>query len=78
MRRVLIVGCGYVGAATAELFRQRGWHVEGWVSSPQSAQSLAGQPFTVRGVDITDAKAVAAAAGPLDIVIQAVSSRGGD
>ncbi|CAN5535862.1 SDR family oxidoreductase [soil metagenome] len=78
MRRVLIVGCGYLGAATAQLFWQRGWQVEGWVSSAESARALAHQPFTVRGVRITDAAAVAAAAAPFDLVIQSVSSRGGD
>lgn len=63
MPRVLIAGCGYVGAATADLFRASDWEVEGWTSSR---------------VDISDADAVRAAASDFDAVIHLASSRGGD
>lgn len=63
MPRVLIAGCGYVGNATADLFRAGGWTVEGWTS---------------RQVDISDQAAVESAAGGFDVIIQAASSRGGN
>ena len=47
MPRVLIAGCGYVGAATADLFQAAGWEVEGWTHSPESAAQLAAE--AVRG-----------------------------
>ena len=78
MPRILIAGCGYVGVATAELFHQNGWDVEGWTASSESAQELADEPFPVRAVDIVDSAAVAAAAvNRFDAVIQSASSRGG-
>lgn len=79
MPRALIAGCGYVGAATAELFHDRGWEVEGWTASERSALAFRDNPFPVRAVDITDAGAVDAAASSscFDAVIQAVSSSGG-
>lgn len=77
MPRVLIAGCGYVGAATAELFQTNGWEVEGWTASEESARQLCAKPLRVRVVDITDATAVRAAAADFDAVIQSVSSRGG-
>ncbi len=77
MPRVLIAGCGYVGVATAELFRDRGWEVEGWTASPGSARALGGKRFPVCAVDISDPHAVNAAASDFDAVIQTVSSRGG-
>lgn len=77
MPRVLIAGCGYVGRATAELFRANGWAVEGWTSSAESAAALADEPFAVRPVDITDAVAVGRAASEFGAVIQCVSSGGG-
>ncbi|MBA2271594.1 MAG: NAD-dependent epimerase/dehydratase family protein [Chthoniobacterales bacterium] len=78
MSRILIAGCGYVGAATADLFQQQGWEVEGWTASPESAAELSGKPFQIRAVDITKHAAVKdAAVEPFDAVIQSASSRGG-
>jgi nucleoside-diphosphate-sugar epimerase len=77
MPRVLIAGCGYVGRATAAVFQEAGWDVEGWTSSPESAQKLSAQPYAVRGVDLTNAAAVAAAASAMDAVIHCASSGGG-
>jgi nucleoside-diphosphate-sugar epimerase len=81
MPRVLIAGCGYVGSATAELFRARGWEVEGWTASAESAERLgATATYRVRAVNLADAEAVTGAAGPagFDVVIQSASSRGGN
>lgn len=77
MPRILIAGCGYVGAATADLFQAAGWAVEGWTHSPESAEKLAGKPYAVRAVDISARDAVRAAACAVDAVIHCASSGGG-
>jgi nucleoside-diphosphate-sugar epimerase len=77
MPRILIAGCGYVGAATADLFLAAGWEVEGWTRSPESAEKLAGKPYAVRAVDISVRDAVRAAAHAFDAVIHCASSGGG-
>jgi nucleoside-diphosphate-sugar epimerase len=76
--RILIAGCGYVGQATANLFHDAGWAVEGWTCSPESADLLAGKPYPVYALDITDRAQVCARAGTFDAVIHCASSRGGN
>ncbi len=76
MSRVLIAGCGYVGSATADLFHARGWTVEGWTGSDESAQALAAKPYPVRAVDLTSDRLPAE--GSFDAVIQSASTRGGN
>jgi nucleoside-diphosphate-sugar epimerase len=76
--RILIAGCGYVGAATAEVFHQAGWEVEGWTRSAESAQQFAGKPYRVSTVDLTDAGQMAASAGSFTAVVHCASTRGGD
>ncbi len=79
MRQILIAGCGYVGEATADVFHSRGWKVEGWTGSAKSAEHLAAvKPYRVREVDITNEDAIARSGGTFDVVLQCVSSRGGD
>ena len=78
MPRIVIAGCGYVGSATADLFHEAGWEVEGWTASDETAAELARDAgYGVRAVDLTDAAAVGAAASSADAVIQSASSRGG-
>ena len=77
MPRVLIAGCGYVGAATADLFYTAGWEVEGWTHSAASAAQLSGKPYTIRAVDIAAEEAVKKAAIQFDAVIHCASSGGG-
>src|SRR6266446_5840850 len=81
MPRILIAGCGYVGQAAADLFYARGWAVQGWTRSAESAASLSGKPYAVRNVDVSRRAEVAqcapAAAG-FDAVIHCASSSGGD
>ena len=85
MRRVLVVGCGFVGEATADLFHARGWEVVGWTHSAESAARLSAEkPYPVSAHDITEAEQVNAAArelpdgGQVDAVVDCVSSgRGG-
>jgi nucleoside-diphosphate-sugar epimerase len=78
MARILIAGCGYVGEATADLFHERGWAVEGWTASAESAGQLTQKPYAVRARDIADAAAVLEISGQFDVVVQCVSSSGGE
>ncbi len=73
MRRVLIAGCGYVGAATAEIFQAAGWEVEGWMRSASEES----RPYPGRAVDISERAAVEAARAKFDAVIHCASSGGG-
>jgi nucleoside-diphosphate-sugar epimerase len=78
MPRILIAGCGYVGQAAADLFHERGWNVEGWTASAESAGRLAAKPYAVRAVDLTNPAAVSAVREKFDVVVQSASSGGGD
>jgi nucleoside-diphosphate-sugar epimerase len=76
--RVLIAGCGYVGQATADLFRGEGWEVEGWTGSAESAAQLSDKPYPVIAVDIAQRDQVNAHPENFDAVIHCASTRGGD
>src|SRR5687768_14491732 len=78
MARILIAGCGYVGEAAANLFHGQHWEVEAWTASARSAARLGNGPYPVRAVDITDFGPVSAAPGEFDVVVQCVSTSGGD
>jgi nucleoside-diphosphate-sugar epimerase len=78
MPRILIAGCGYVGQAAADLFYARGWAVQGWTRSAESAASLSGKPYAVRNVDVSRRTEVAECAETFDAVIHCASSSGGD
>ena len=78
MPRILIVGCGYVGEATADLFHSAGWNVEGWVHSKESASRLSLKPYAIHTVDISQRREIANRAKGFDAVIHCASSRGGD
>lgn len=78
MPRVLIAGCGYVGTATADLFHEAGWTVEGWTRSKESAAKLASKAYPVIAVDISRRDEVNARPENFDVVILCASTRGGD
>jgi nucleoside-diphosphate-sugar epimerase len=78
MSRILIAGCGYVGQATAYLFHERGWKVEGWTASGESAGRLAAKPYAVRAVNLTSPAAVSEVREEFDVVVQCASTGGGD
>ena len=78
MSRILIAGCGYVGQATADLFRSAGWEVEGWTSSAESAAQLSEKPYPIIAVDIAQRDQVNARPENFDAVIHCASTRGGD
>jgi nucleoside-diphosphate-sugar epimerase len=76
MPGVLIAGCGYVGIATAKLFRAQGWDVTAWSRSGDIADGT----VAVRrsAVDLRDRKQVRKDSFPCDLVVQCASSVGGD
>ena len=78
MARILIAGCGYVGQATADLFRSAGWEVEGWTSSAKSAAQLSEKPYPIIAVDIAQRDQVNARPENFDAVIHCASTRGGN
>lgn len=78
MARILIAGCGYVGEAAADVFHTQKWQVEGWTGSVESAARLSNRPYPVRAVDITDPAALSEVGGEFDVVVQSVSTSGGD
>ena len=77
MSRVLIAGCGYVGAATSRLFQAAGWTVEGWTRRGEP-EIESGKTWQARAVDLGDGNQVHATEGTFDVVIHSASTRGGD
>ena len=51
---VLIIGCGFLGEATAEIFSERGKRVLGLVRSADTLASLVGRNFDSAACDVTD------------------------
>jgi nucleoside-diphosphate-sugar epimerase len=51
--RVVIVGCGFLGEAAADLFLETGWEVLGICATRESAARFTSKPYEVRAVDIT-------------------------
>ncbi len=71
-KTVLVLGAlGGVGNSVARAFQDKGWRVLGLVRPGREAQLPAGMlPVTA---DLFDARAVAAAAGPVDIVFNGIN-----
>ncbi len=81
MKRIVILGCGFVGTRAARLFAGAGWDVTGVTRSAASAARLAGEPFRAVACDIADPTGLSSvtALQGADAVISAVSSgRGGE
>ena len=78
---VLIIGCGFLGEAAAELFSARGKRVLGLVRSADTLAALAGRTFHSAACDVTDQVSVDALTQKLHgipLAIYCVSSgRGG-
>jgi len=76
MKKVIVLGCGYVGVRTARLFAQDGWQVIGVTRSAASAERLASETFRVLARDITDAPRLSETKelNGAEAVISAVSS----
>jgi len=81
MKKVVILGCGFVGARAARLFALAGWEVMGVTRSQSSAAGLGRERYRVLACDIADAGRLSAVKElqGADAVISAVSSgRGGE
>jgi len=78
MPRVLIAGCGYVGAVAAARLAERDWQVEAWTRSSESAGKLAAEGFRALALDISDAGQVDQCKSEFDAVIHCASTRGGN
>jgi nucleoside-diphosphate-sugar epimerase len=78
---VLIIGCGFLGEAAAELFSTQGRQVLGLVRGNVSLEPLAGKPYETALCDVTDPASVEGLTNRLrevPLAIYAVSSgRGG-
>jgi nucleoside-diphosphate-sugar epimerase len=76
MQRAFIAGCGYVGIATARLFRDAGWKVTAWTRSGELAdRDLA---IDCRAVDLREREEVRRNSLPCNVVVHCASSGGGD
>ena len=69
MPRVLIAGCGYVGAASAGLFAETGWEVTGWTRSKGSAEQISTGGISAAAVDISNLRSVARNSFDADVVV---------
>lgn len=78
MPKVIIVGCGFLGEAAADLFLKDGWSVLGICSNEESARRLAGNNFEIRALDITREFSPTAPWRGADALILSASTRGGD
>jgi shikimate kinase/nucleoside-diphosphate-sugar epimerase len=77
--KVLVVGCGYVGARAADLLHAEGHEVTGLTHTEDSARRLAAvKPYAVRAADVADATSLRAlATEPATVIHCASSNRGG-
>ena len=69
MPRVLIAGCGYVGAASANLFANAGWDVTGWTRSKESAEQISAGAISATPIDINDFESVRRNRFDADVVV---------
>jgi nucleoside-diphosphate-sugar epimerase len=80
MRRLIIVGCGFLGKAAALLFRSRGWEVLPVTNTETSAAELCAQGWEARATDVSkveEVRALQRMAGPLTAWLHCASSGGG-
>lgn len=57
-RSAVVAGCGFIGLQTARLLHHGGWRVTACTHSPESASSLASEPFPVVACDISQPASV--------------------
>lgn len=77
-KKVLIVGCGYLGAAIAARLRDQGALVTAWVRSPETAATLSAEDFQVVTGDVAHPESWSSITTSFDMVVHsASSSRGG-
>ncbi len=78
MPKVIVIGCGFLGEVTADLFFEAGWSVLGLCSNAESAARLTGKPFEIRALDITREFSIGGPWRHADALIHCASTRGGD
>ena len=75
--KALIVGCGYVGIATARLLLASGYEVHGVRRSQAGLDALAAAGIRPLHGDVSDAASIASWPRDWDVVVNAASSAGG-
>lgn len=78
MPKVIIVGCGFLGEAAADLFLKDGWSVLGLCGHEESARRLEGKALAISVIDITQEYVAPAAWRGADALVFCASTRGGD
>lgn len=73
-RKILILGCGYVGTVLAHRLRASGHAVTGWVRSEESAAALRAEGFTIHVGDIGNAEDWQSLPTHFDVAIHCASS----
>jgi nucleoside-diphosphate-sugar epimerase len=78
-RKILIVGCGFVGLPLARNFADARWQTHAITASESSAEQLRCEPFHVHALDIRENDALRhLARRSFDVVIHCASSRRGN
>lgn len=78
-KRLLIVGCGYVGRVLAAHQREEeGWQVTTWTRTPESAAALAAQGFATHHGDASQADAWRGLSRDWDAIVVCAAGTGGE
>jgi nucleoside-diphosphate-sugar epimerase len=80
MRRLLLVGCGFLGKTAACLFKNHGWDVVPVTHSTESADQLRAEGWPAIAADVSDKAAVCRiqqSVGPVTAWLHCASSGGG-
>ncbi|PWU09709.1 MAG: hypothetical protein C5B47_03065 [Verrucomicrobia bacterium] len=77
-RSVFIIGCGYIGGATADFLFQEGWKVRGICATGESARKFQDKPYLVEVCDVSSRVHLHhfSKTAP-DLILFCASSRGG-
>lgn len=77
MRRVLVVGWGYLGGMVADLLNDSGWTVEGWTRTAPEAGAARNIAYPVVQVDVSSLDRVKSRGQEFELIIHCASTRGG-
>lgn len=78
MPKVVLIGCGFLGEATADLFFREKWQVLGVCGTEESAARLAAKPYEILATDISKEFTLPEAWMGADVLVHCASSgRGG-
>ncbi len=77
-RSVFIIGCGFIGGATADLLFQERWAVRGICVTAESATKFSNKPYSVEVCNVSQrAHLRHFSSAPPDLILFCASSRGG-